>query len=396
MRLNTPALTIAAIVAVAGTAAANIGENVTTKIAYLSDPMLNMKAVAVKVPSRWQFKGRFWKGDTCVTVPEAIYKATSPDGATSVSEEPNMVWKFGKGPAFDSIDKKDCLPLDGPMSAQRFLKHYVETLTWMKYVGPEPVPANVLADERNERAVAMAQVAKEQQRDIAADRAAGVLPPNFNFHPKQTFEDARAIVTSRKGSIAMRGRLDVRMNCIVSETPGGMQLAPDRPPRMIPGPGSTVTSCGAAVMYLTAPEANFVEVSRAFDGALMGHPKYQAAWAQAWMGAMQAQTIQGMEHVKEWTQRDMAMHAQEFARDQQTRQAMHDQFMTSFNQNFENSQAINNANINARTQSASDWVDYAGDLQTVQNTTTGATYKESNLLPPGDNEARAHGNGNPW
>lgn len=394
MRLIVPTLTFAAIVA--GTAVASSGQIVTTKITYIADPMLSMNAVAVKVPARWQFKGRFSKGDTCATIPEAIYKATSPDGVTSVSQEPNVAWKWGTGPAFSSIDTKDCLPFHGPMTAESFLKHYVATMTWMRYVGSEPVPATVLADERNERAAGMERVAKREQQDLAADRAHGVAPPNFNFHAKQTFEDARAIVTSRKGALAMRGRLDVRISCLESETPGQPELAPDRPPRMITGAPSTVNSCQAAVMYLTAPDATFAEVSRTFDGALMGHPKYEASWVQAWMGAMHAQTLQAMEHVREWTQRDLAIHAREFARDQQTRQAMHDQFMTSFNQNFEKGQTNNNANIGARATAASDWVDFAGDLQTVQNTTTGATYKESNQLPLGDNEARAHGNGNPW
>jgi hypothetical protein len=397
MRFQPSVLAFASVVALAVvTTAASMGATgVTTKVAYISDPTLSdVNAVAIKVPSRWRFEGWLTRGDSCGgAVPAPVFKAASPDGVTTVAQEPAMIWKWGSGPAFDGSPKKDCLQLEGRMSAQDFMKHYASSLG-LTYVGPDQVPAAVLAEEKKANAEAAAQVAKERQRDVSADSAAGINLPNFHSDFHQTTARARAIVTSHKGT--MKGRFDVTMFCTRIDTPSQPMLAPNPPARMIPGPSSTVSSCTATVVLLNTTAAKYAEVSRAFDSALLGHPEYTSAWRQAWMERLQTQTLRGMRNIAIMTQRDMQIHAQEFARDQQTRQAMHDQFMDSFNSNFQASQAVNNQNINARQTAASDWVDYAGDRQTVQDVTTGATYKISNQVPVGGNVVQVHGNGTPW
>jgi len=363
----------------AGTAT---GSAVTNKVAYITDPTLNnMNAVGVKIPSRWQFQGSLFQGDSCETVPLAIFKATSPDGVTTVAQEPGMAWRWGSGPELDRMPKGDCLPLHGPMSAQDFLKYFAGSMK-LKYVGPDQVPASAQA--------------REQKK--ADDSDAEMAPRWASMHtipPKQTFELARAIVTSQKGSVAMKGRLDAKVNCMETNYPGQPEVV-GRPPRMATGPSSTVTRCWATVTYLNAQETKYDEVARAFDAAQLGATHMEDPWAQAWEQRLAVRTRRDIEIIGNMSQQAMAAQQQQFDHDQRVRQDMHNEFMNAQQQNFEQHQAGVIDNLNARTAAASDWVDYAGDRQTVRDTTTGVIYKESNQLPVGGNEVQVHGNGTPW
>jgi hypothetical protein len=239
---------------------------VTTKVAYITDPTLNnMNAVAVKIPSRWQFQGMLFQGDSCETVPMVVYRATSPDGLSMVEQEPGMAWKWGTGPMFGTTPKGDCVPLTGPMSAQDFLKYFAGTMK-MNYMGPDPVPAAVIAKSNQE----------------TQDAEAAMAPKWASIHatpPKSSRDLARAIVTYQKGTVAMKGRLAATVDCSESNFPGQPQIV-GRPPRIVPGPTSTVDKCTAAVTFITAPEAKFVEVARGLDAAQTG-TKMEAPWAQA-------------------------------------------------------------------------------------------------------------------
>jgi hypothetical protein len=300
---------------------------------------------------------------------------------TTVSQEPGMAWKWGSGPAFDRMAKGDCLPLHGPMSAQDFLKYFAGSMK-LNYVGPDQVPAAVQA--------------REQKK--ADDADAEMAPRWASIHatpPKQTFELARAIVTSQKGTVAMKGRMHVKLNCIESNTPGQPEVV-GRPPRMATGPSSTVTTCWATVTYINAPEAKYDEVARAFDAAQLGTTQMEDPWKQAWEQRLDEQTRRTIKIIGDMSAQAIANQQRQFEHDQQVRSDMHNQFMNAQQQNFEQHQAGVVANLNARTTAASDWIDYAGDRQTVRDTTTGVIYKESNQLPVGGNEVQVHGNGTPW
>jgi hypothetical protein len=375
----TSASTGAAVEGDGGMGAAT-GSAVTSKVAYITDPTLNdMNAISVRVPSRWQFKGWLAQGDTCVTIPAPIYTATSPDGVTAVEKEPDMVWKFGSGPMFDATNRKDCLPFKGPMSAQDFLKYYADSLN-LVYVGPEPMPATILAADQAER-----------DKGDAKAASLGIRLGTF----KRTDDRARAIVTGHIGTLAIKGRLDAKVHCLTSDTPGGPQLV-GRPARMTTGPSSTVTSCTASVLYLHSTPAKYAEVSRAFDATVMGRPDTVDSWVNAWLKRSNEQFRQNMAMIQQMMQRDLAAHAQEFQQEQASRQAMHDQFMDSFQGNFEAHQAQVNANMQARMTAASDVVDYAGDRQTVINPNTGIAYKIPNDVTVQQPLIKAHGDGTPW
>jgi hypothetical protein len=355
-----------------GSSGASTGSAVATKVAFITDPTLNnMNAVSVKVPSRWQFQGTLFQGDSCESVPLAIFKATSPDGVTTVEEEPGMAWKWGSGPAFDRMKKGDCLPLHGPMSAQDFLKYFAGSMK-LNYVGPDQVPA--------------AMQARAQKK--ADDSDAEMAPRWASIHatpPKSTFELARAIVSSQKGAVAMKGRLDAKVNCMENNIAGQPEVV-GRPPRMSTGPSSTVNTCWASVTYLNATEAKYAEVARAFDAAQLGTTEMEDAWKQAWEQRLAAQTNHTIQVIGDMSRQAMANQQRQFEHDQQVRQDMHNQFMNAQQQNFDEHQAGVVANLNARTAAASDWIDYAADRQTVRDTTTGVIYKESNQLPVGGNE----------
>jgi hypothetical protein len=370
------------------------GTQVATKVGYITDPTLgNINAVSVRVPSRWQFNGWIAQGDTCVTIPFPIYKATSPDGVTTVEQEPDMVWKYGSGPQFLAVNQKDCLPMKGPMSAEDFIKHYAESLK-LHYVGADQVPAAVLA-------------AEQSKRDESARKSASLGIPPGAF--KTTDDRARAIVTSQNGPFTMKGRIDVSIHCVTADTPAPRQLPPRVPimaqmreyqARNTPPPAgpSVVTTCTARVNYLNAPEAKFAEVSRTFDAEHMGIPDVENSWVDAWLKRSNEQFQQNMAMIDQMTRRDMAAHAQQFAAQQAAQQASHDLFMNTMNQNFQNSQLINNRNIAARQTAASDVIDYAGDRQTILDTSTGLAYKIPNdvTVGPGGPLIKAHGDGTPW
>jgi hypothetical protein len=389
------------------TAAASVGEStggagattapaVATKVVYITDPTLNdMNADSVKIPARWQFKGWLAQEDACSTIPEPIFKATSPDGLTTVELEPVMTWKYGSGPAFNAINQTGCLPMHGPMSALDFLKHYASSLN-LTYVGSDQMPPAV---ER--------KVSPEMQQKVDALKAQaasmGVSIPPL----KESDDRARGIVTSKNGTVAMKGHLDVTTVCRETDTPAPppqmtrvpiMRQMRASPAMAAPPPAgpSVVTICSATVSYLNAPEAKYAVVSRTFDAERMGDAVTLDPWGNAFMERSHAQFTQNMALIGQMMRQAMAAHAQQFAAQMAAQQASHDQFMDTMNQNFQNSKLINNGNIAARQTAASDVVDYAADRQTVLDPNTGVAYKIPNDVTVGSPLVRAHGDGSPW
>jgi hypothetical protein len=354
---------------------------VATKVAYITDPTLNnMNAVGVTIPSRWQLKGTLFQGDSCETVPMVVYRATSPDGLSMEEQEPGMAWRWGTGPRFDFASKGDCLPIKGPMSAQDFLKYFAGTMK-MNYVGPDPVPAAINANAQ--------QKMQDSEAEVAPKYAAMHAQP-----PKSTRELARAIVTYQKGTVSMKGRLHLVEDCMEVNYPGEPQLE-GRPPRMVPGPPSTINSCTASVTLVAAPDAKFAEVVRGLDASEMG-AKMEGPWMQAWIQRGNEQTQNTIRIMRNQSEAFMRSQQQQFEHDQAVRQNMHDQFIQNMNaQGDRNTENFIN-HENARDTETSDFVDYALDRQTVMNTNTGQTYKITNQVTVGGDLQQVHGNGSPW
>src|ERR1022692_668020 len=86
----------------------------------IADPVLNMNAFDVMVPTKWHFAGRLLQGTSCTPVPFPVFRTTSPDGLTVLERLPRMDWSWGNGPGAGA---KDCLPLKREMSAKEFAKY---------------------------------------------------------------------------------------------------------------------------------------------------------------------------------------------------------------------------------------------------------------------------------
>ena len=364
-----------------GTGSATGSEGATT-VAYIPDPTLNnMNAVSIKIPANWHFKGVLFQGGTCFPTPTAVYRATSVDGQSMGEQMPGMAWKWGTGPEIDTEPKSDCIPLRGPMSAQDFLRYFAQTLK-VNYVGPDPVPAEV-----NARAQ---QSLQDSEAEVADKYASHNMRP-----PKSTRELARAIVTYQKGAVAMKGRLDVTLDCMETNYPGQGRVE-GSPPRIVTGPPSTVDKCLAKVRYYTAPASKFAAVMLLWTPPGSGEARMEEPWKQAWIERNAEQTQQTIAIMGARSRAFMQSQQQQFQHDQVVRQDMHDQFIQSMNEQGErNEQQFYNQQY-AKDTATSDFVDYAMDRRTVQDTNTGEIYKQSVTEPVDGPQQQVHGNGAPY
>jgi hypothetical protein len=330
-----------------------------TQKEYISDPSLSdMNAFSVTIPAKWHFKGVLYQGGNCASVPFGVFRATSPDGLSSVERLPALGWRWGTGPMIGLMPKSDCLPIKGPMSAQDFLKYLAATLK-VDYMGPEPVPAE--------------EDAKAQK---ALHDAEAVYAPNYaamhSQPPKTTRELARAIVSYKNGTFTMKGRLKVMVECIETGYPGMKSVLrgmADRPP-------STVDNCTAGVTYYSAPESQYSGLIRQWDAPGMGG-RVEEAWEQAWLKRNAEQAQQMINQMNRAANARMQAQQQQFNHDQAVRQQMHEEFMATMQRGTDISMARTQANMNARSTAASDWVDYALDQRTVMDPNTGQINKVS-------------------
>ena len=334
---------------------------------YITDPSMNdMNAFSVTIPARWHFQGVLFQGGTCVAIPMGVYRATSPDGLSYAEQMPGLAWEWGTGPMIGYMQKNDCLPMRGPMSAQDFLRYLAGTMK-VEYLGPEAVPEEVNAK---------AQKALQDSQAVYAPKYAAMhLQP-----PRQTRELARAMVRYQNGSFAMKGRLHVMVDCTETAYAGQTGLSawggPGHPPQLIRGPGSTVDKCIAGVIYDTAPENQFAAMLRQWDAPGMG-ARIEESWQQAWIVRNNRQTQQMIYQMDRAAAAQRAAQQQQFNHDQAVRQQMHEQFMQSMQEGHDQFMAQQQEAQNARSTAASDWVDYALDRQTVVDPNTGQMSKVS-------------------
>jgi hypothetical protein len=339
---------------VKGTAAASSSG---TQAQHITDPTLNnMNAFTVTIPSKWHFQGVLFQGGKCGTVPYAVFRATSPDGLTSVERLPVLGWMWGSGPMYGYTPKTDCLPLTGPMSAQDFLKYLAATMK-LQYVKDEPVASEEIA------------LAQKALRDAEATYA----PQYAAMHtapPKTTRELAWAEVRSQNGSFVLKGRLKVMVECIETHFAGLKSVLrgmADQPP-------STISKCSAGVTYLSAPESEYAGLIQKWNTPGMGGHA-EDAWQQAWIRRNTEQSQQFMDEMRRNTQAQMQAQQQQFNHDQAVRQQIHEEFMATMQRGTDMSMARAQASMNARSTATSDWVDYALDRRTVMDPNTGQVSK---------------------
>ena len=375
------AATLALSAAMSMPPAARAGGAEGTRDEVITDPTMNdMRALSVTIPASWHFQGVLFQGDDCVPTPFVVWRANSPDGLSFVERMPIMGWTWGSGPMATAYTPKSCLPLHGPMSAPEFLKFVADTMK-LQLEAEEPVPA-----EENAKAQ---KGIKDAQAAVAGKYAAMHMDP-----PKTTRELAQAIVRYNNGTFAMRGRLKVMVDCTETTyagAPGLSRFSPGHPVEPITGPSSTVDKCLAGVNYFTGPENKFAALIRQWEApGMMGHTNvaWQNAWVQRNAQQMQQKTDQMIgESNRAFNERQKAFadqgaarqrQAQEFNHQQAVRQQMHEEFLSTMQRGTNASMARTQANMNARSTAASDWVDYALDRQTVMDPATRQVSKLSN------------------
>jgi hypothetical protein len=327
----------------------------------ITDPSFGgMTAVTVTIPPQWHGQGVLYGAGACGRVPYFVFRATSPDGLSYVERMPAFSWIYGSGPALVK-NTKDCLPLNGPMSAKEFLKYLAATMN-VEYVSDAPVPDSLLA------------LLKKTEDDANAQNASGL------FHTKKTMEAAHAIIRSKNGTFAMKGLLETVVDCDFSTYPGSKSMVRG----MADMPDSLVHFCTANVRYTVAPEAQYAAVRKPWEGDTLGG-KLEQPWVQAWQQRtqlqMQQQAQQQMQQSAQNARQFSAqMQAQrdQFNHDQAVRQQMHEQFLATMQHGTDMSMARAQQSMNARSTAASDWVDYALDQKTVADPITGQINKVSN------------------
>ncbi|MGA8035566.1 MAG: hypothetical protein WB985_06300 [Candidatus Acidiferrales bacterium] len=324
------------------------------QVKYITDPSFNgMNAVAVSIPAKWHFQGVLFQAGNCASIPYFVFRTSSPDGLSFVERLPALSWGWGSGPMAPKANK-DCLPLQGPLGAQDFLK-YLASAMKVEYVADEPVP-----EELQEKV-------HKQAADLTAALAGGYLKTT------DTSEIARAIVRYKNGTFEMKGLFVVRIDCAENILPGmksQLRGVADRP-------STTTHHCTAGVRYTVAPENRFAAIRKMWDAPDLGG-RMLDDWQQAWVerNREQAQQIMNASIVR--TNAAMQAQQQQFNHDQAVRQQMHEQFLATMQRGTDMSMARTQASMNARSTSTSDWVDYALDQKTVVDPNTGQLKKVSN------------------
>jgi len=315
----------------------------------IADPVLNMTAFDVMVPTKWHFAARLMQGTTCTPVPSPVFRATSPDGLTVLERLPRMDWSWGNGPG---VGGKDCLDLKREMGAKEFAK-YVAVMLKTEYVADDPFPAEFMANMKKASADSAAA-------NAARYRAAGMNPPT-------EFSDMdRILVKFNNGSFMMKGQISVSIYCSGNRSKpiGNMPVRESH-------------SCNGDVRFVHAQETQYAAMVKMLEPA--GAMKRQD-WNQAWMDENNRQTAQNIQAIRargaQYQAQSAASHEQ-FMQSQAARQRTHEAFMASMQRGTDMSMNRTQQAMNARSTAASNVVDYALDQQTVRDPSSGQVNKVS-------------------
>jgi len=126
-------------------------------------------------------------------------------------------------------------------------------------------------------------------------------------------------------------------------------------------------TCWARVDVLTAPQGGLDALAQLVDSNNLPKGVNSAQWTQA---ALQRQQKQGQQAIAALTaqeQQESKMIYQQFQQIMQRSQAEHQAFMQQQESQFQSAMNNANASMNAQSTSASDWVDYSLDQQTVMS-----------------------------
>ena len=296
--------------------------------ASIIDPAYGIKAFNISIPAGWKLDGTVLPGPECSRVPMPIFRAYSPDGLTEMRLLPAFNWTFHPSmKGFHPVN--GCLAYTGPMTANDFLKHYLEIIgsNGMHVVGP------------------MAVGAAYQQRVAGVAQNMSRIAPNIRGSA-----DAAAVrVETVNGSFIIEQRLRAYVECRIASS----------------GPDANGGGCSAHVDIERAPKGKLDALCDVVDAHDLVRTPHEDAWLQRVQQAMAQRARADQAQLTRQEHAGQVMLKKQFDDFMATSQRNHEAFMAQQESSFRSAMNSANAAMNARTTAASDWVDYALDQQTV-------------------------------
>jgi hypothetical protein len=311
----------------AGLCAAPAGAQSLTTVA-ITDPAYGIKAFDITIPAGWKFDGTVLPGPECSRVPMPVFRAYSVDGLTEMRLLPAFNWTFHPSlKGFRPVN--GCLAYTGPMSADDFLKHYVEMVAGngIHVVGP------------------MAVGAAYQQRVAGVAQNMSRIAANV----RGSADSAAVRVETVNGTFIIEQRLRAYVECRVATS----------------GPDVNGGGCSAHVDVERAPKGKLDALCSVVDAHDLVRTPNEDAWLQRVQQTLAQRAREDQARLTGQEQAGQAMLKKQFDDFMATSQHNHAAFMAQQESSFHSSMNSANAAMNARTTAASDWVDYALDQQTV-------------------------------
>jgi hypothetical protein len=327
---------IVAIVCFPGTTVFTPPASRGTQSVNLHDPILNMTAYTLSIPSGWNFSSAVIQGSSCVGGPFPVFRVVSPDGLSGVKQLPRMDWAWsdnagvGKG--------GDCLQYRQEISAEDFLK-YMTGVLQVEFVRDDPNP-DLAAFQRN----------------VAANSK-----PGFTSKGDLTV----ATVRYRVNKIEIEDHLRVTVSCAAYSRAGS----------------GRVENCSAYVKREFAPKGKYSsETFASIDHSLAADPQWNQAWTAVMIQKIKsADEVTGRMVGKALADAGRARNAQAsaFQQAQDLRQKEHEDFDARLKEGTQRSMQNTANSMNARSRAADDWCDYSLDQQKRLDPNTGLITKDS-------------------
>ncbi|HEY2861151.1 MAG TPA: hypothetical protein VGJ21_22265 [Terracidiphilus sp.] len=311
-----------------------------TKAVTITDPILNMTAYTLTIPSDWVFSGAVFQGSSCASGAFPVYRMSSPDGLTGIKQLPRLDWAWSDSSSYRPPNAGDCMNLKQEMSASDVLKYMVGVLK-VQYVRDDVNPNR-----------------ETFQRMIASHNS-----PTYVASGDQ----ARAWVRYNIHSLVIEERLDVSLVCTAFD-----MLALGRQ-----------HSCSAYVNRCWAPQGKWNDnVMTAIGKSLVIDQQWNAQWNANVMKKIQAiqqAGAQAVQQIADAGQRQMRATYNSYQQAQAMRTQQHEEFMDTMQRGHDQFMQRAQAATAARSRVADDWCDVALGQQKRLDPNTGAVTKDSSL-----------------
>jgi hypothetical protein len=220
----------------------------STRKVEASDPVYQMTAYTLEVPSDWKYAGTIARGTGCHATGASLkYTAQTPDGLTAIVQMPGVSWSWSSSQQMQQImAQSHCPGVDIDTAAGLLVNIVVPNLR------PNGKIVEVLPLLPQGQAALADQLAKAREQNAAMARQYGQQPQ------KLTLEGARARVLSDRDGKPVEEMISAVIDCNESQMPGLMGQ-----------PASARRSCSSrGEVIVRAPKGQL--------DALLAQPQFQA------------------------------------------------------------------------------------------------------------------------